>query len=78
MEINICRSIEFISDSAQADDFTELKQMLAQKFLSTSHQSRSNRRRFERLYDPYPTGLIAEAEDLVVDGPYRMWGLGGS
>ncbi len=23
-----------------------------------------------------PTGLIAEAEDLVVDEPYRMWGLG--
>ncbi len=58
--------------------FTELKQMLAQKdFYQLVIQSKGVIVAGLNVYmTRIPTGLIAEAEDLVVDGPYRMWGLG--
>ncbi|MEK7654139.1 MAG: GNAT family N-acetyltransferase [Patescibacteria group bacterium] len=56
----------------------ELKQMLAQKdFYQLVIRSKGAVVAGLNVYiTRIPTGLIAEAEDLVVDEPYRMWGLG--
>lgn len=56
----------------------ELKQMLAQKdFYQLVVRAKGAIVAGLNVYmTRIPTGLIAEAEDLVVDEPYRMWGLG--
>lgn len=58
--------------------FAELKKMLEQKdFYQLVIRSKGVIVAGLNVYiTRIPTGLIAEAEDLVVDEPYRMWGLG--
>lgn len=59
-------------------DFSELKRMLDQKdFYTLVVRDRDQVVAFVILYlTQLPTGLIAEAEDLIVDEKYRQWGVG--